>query len=532
MIPLWTLQRYIFREMGRSFIMSAVALTAVLGLGGGVMNLIKLGSATPMQLLQLIGMILPVAAGFTLPIAALFSAAQTYGRLSADNEFVACRSGGINIHVLFIPCVLVSLVTGSMTFAFSNYLVPGMVRNLNEFVQSDIASMIQQRLNRPRGISLQGKMRIRADECIVDPGDSSRIALGGITFVEGDADAWVRFGTADQVILQFVQDVETPYVSGEMLGLSYYDREKGQFMDTERLSIPVNNLPSLMPQEIKFLTLTELLHYWSEPTQWREVQEEFSKLRQLVGQKVLYDALVDEWIQKDKTINLSGEHGDCTFRTEAAARVVDQGGLEFSGIKLEDRRDGEKRFYTAKRGLLELSRGDALGNRGIELQLFDVHVSDGGREFDRANETVGPYRIKGSIIEKTMNFSTADLSNEAMEANPKSLLGRQLIQVSQVKRDTIHRITGTVHERIAFSASVLVLVILGAALGIIMRGSHVLTAFGISFIPFLCVIVTIVMGRQMAQNDSSHGIGLTLIWTGIVVVAVLDYWTMTRVLRR
>jgi len=532
MIPLWTLQRYIFRDMGRSFILSSVALTAVLGLGGGVMNLIKLGSATPMQLLQLMGMILPVAAGFTLPIAALFSAAQTYGRLSADNEFVACRSSGINIHLLFIPCILVSLVSGSLTFAFSNYLVPGMVRNLNEFVQSDIASMIQQRLNRPRGISLQGKMRIRADECIVDPEDSSRIALGGITFVEGDADAWVRFGTADQVILQFVQDVETPHVSGEMLGLSYYDRDKGQFMDTERLSIPVNDLPSLMPPEIKFLTLTELLHFGSKPAQWREVKEELAKLRQLVGQKVLYDALVKEWIQSDKTINLSGEHGDCTFSTEAAARVVDQGGLEFSGIKLKEIRDGHNRVYTAKRGLLELSRGDAMGSRGIELQLFDVHVVDGGREFDRAKDSVGPFRIEEGVKEETAQFTTADLTAEAKEANPKSLLGRQLIQVEQVKRDTIHRISSTINERVAFSFSVLVLVILGATLGIIMRGAHVLTAFGISFIPSLCVIVTIVMGRQMAQNDSSHGLGIALIWSGIVVVAVLDYWAMTRVLRR
>ncbi len=532
MIPLWTLQCYIFREMGRSFALSAVALTAVLGLGGGVMNLIKLGSATPMQMLQLIGMILPVAAGFTLPIAALFSAAQTYGRLSADNEFVACRSSGINIHILFIPCILVSLLSGTMTFTFSNYLVPGMVRSLNEFVQSDIASMIQQRLDRPRGISLQGKMRIRADVCLVDPEDTSRISLGGITFVEGDADRWVRFGTADQVVLQFEQDTDTPYVSGEMLGLSYYDRDKGQFMDTETLSIPVNDLPSLMPQEIKFLTLTELIRYWSAPGQWREVKDEVAKLRRLVGQKVLYDTLVEEWLEHDKTIRLSGDITHGIMNTLAAARVVDQGGLEFTGITLEEKRSGEVRTYTAKRGLLELTSGDAAGPRGIELQLFDVHVSDAGREYDRAKETLGPFNISPSVTVQIERLTEKELVSQAKEADPKSLLGRQLRRVEQVRRDTVHRIAGTVHERVAFSISVLVLVILGATLGIIMRGAHVLTAFGISFIPSLCVIVTIVMGRQLAHNDSSHALGIAVMWAGIVVVAVLDYWAMTRVLRR
>jgi len=67
----------------------------------------------------------------TLPIAALFSAASTYGRLSADNEFVACRSSGINIHVLFMPALVLSLFSALVTFVFINFVIPGMVRNLN-----------------------------------------------------------------------------------------------------------------------------------------------------------------------------------------------------------------------------------------------------------------------------------------------------------------------------------------------------------------------------------------------------------------
>ena len=39
---LWTLQKYIFREMGKSFLLTAVGLIVVLGLGGGVMNMIEL----------------------------------------------------------------------------------------------------------------------------------------------------------------------------------------------------------------------------------------------------------------------------------------------------------------------------------------------------------------------------------------------------------------------------------------------------------------------------------------------------------
>ena len=88
-----------------------------------------------------------------------------------------------------------------------------------------------------------------------------------------------------------------------------------------------------------------------------------------------------------------------------------------------------------------------------------------------------------------------------------------------------------IHERSAFSVSVLTLVILGAALGIVFRGSQAVVAFGISFIPSLLVMVTIVTGKQLAHNAPTHGIGLMVMWTGIAIVAAVDGWRLTRVVR-
>ena len=88
------------------------------------------------------------------------------------------------------------------------------------------------------------------------------------------------------------------------------------------------------------------------------------------------------------------------------------------------------------------------------------------------------------------------------------------------------------HSRLAFSVSVFVLVILAAALGIIFRGAHVLTAFGIAFVPALFVIVTIVAGRQMAEKAGTTTAGLLLLWSGIAVVGGVDAWVLLKVLRR
>ena len=89
-----------------------------------------------------------------------------------------------------------------------------------------------------------------------------------------------------------------------------------------------------------------------------------------------------------------------------------------------------------------------------------------------------------------------------------------------------------INERFAFSISVVVLVILGAALGIIFRGAHVMIAFGISFVPSLIIILGIVTGKQMAYNAPTFVVGLDVMWGVIGAVAALDVWLMLHVLRR
>ena len=48
----WTLQRYLFREMGREFLLTALGLIATLSLGGGVLNMIQVEELTARQLVK------------------------------------------------------------------------------------------------------------------------------------------------------------------------------------------------------------------------------------------------------------------------------------------------------------------------------------------------------------------------------------------------------------------------------------------------------------------------------------------------
>lgn len=527
----WTLQFYIFREMGKVFLLTAVALTGVLGLGGGVLNMIKLGDATPEQLFRLMALVLPVAIALTLPIAALFSAAAIYGRFSADNEFLACRGSGINLQHLLLPAVVLSLVSACVTFAFINFLIPGIVRNLNEFIGADVATLIERRLDRPQGMSLGKSYRIAADDTTVDASHPDQVTLNRVTFVEVDGEEWVRFGSAREVNLNFAGDDARQWVYGSMNGLSFFDHKADRFTDLESQVIRSIELPSLVPLEIKFLDLGELLYYWSRPDEWRTVERAMSRLRTATGRWVVYDALTEDWVE-DKEIVLKSPAVRFTLHADAAARVPREGSIQFTAVTIEEDRRGSRRTYTADRAILELGRGDTLEECEIRIDVYDVRIVDGQRRFQRAKDRLGPIGIAADLKERVARIPQNDLLQPAAAQADEDPWAVMRLKAVEERAQTLRAITGTIHQRMAFSVSVIFLVTLGAVLGIFFRGSQAVTAFGISFVPSLVVIVTIVMGKQMASNAPTHTAGLMLIWSGIVLVVAIDAWLLTRRLWR
>ena len=526
----WTLQRYIFREMGKALLLAAIALAGVVGLGGGILNIIKLGEVTPNQLARLMALLLPLSVALTLPIAALFSAAATYGRLSGDNEFVACRSSGINIHWLFLPCVVLSLLSAGVCFAFTNFVIPGMVHSLNELVGADIGTLIRQRLDRPRGLTLGGKYRIHADECLTDPANPGYLTLRGIAFVEVEGEQWARFGTARELRV-VVDRNETGFkVSGTLSGTSYYDRKADQFVEVEEQTIASSRLPTPVPEKIKYLNLRELLQYRSDPGSWFEVRDEIQGLRQAVGRVMVYDALWQDW-SADKALTLADDRTTLSIKAASGGLIPRSGGIELTDVTVEERRPGGRRLIGARRAVLEVTRGENISETGVKTELYDARLSDGKVSVQKPRETLAPVHLRSDLVARVQGLTEDELLNPPGTTADESLAERRV--KARTKWGAICRqIVGSMHERLAFSCSVLVLVILGAALGIIMRGSHVVTAFGISFVPALFVIITIVMGKQMAANAATYGLGLGVIWSGIALVAVLDVWTLARVLRR
>jgi len=89
------------------------------------------------------------------------------------------------------------------------------------------------------------------------------------------------------------------------------------------------------------------------------------------------------------------------------------------------------------------------------------------------------------------------------------------------------------HGRYAMIVTCVLLVILGAALGLRFRYGHILTAFFISMGPALFAIFAILMGTKLVRGNPEDMHALTwIVWSGNIVVAGIDAVFVGRMLRR
>jgi hypothetical protein len=73
---------------------------------------------------------------------------------------------------------------------------------------------------------------------------------------------------------------------------------------------------------------------------------------------------------------------------------------------------------------------------------------------------------------------------------------------------------------------------IGIGLGIILRGGHLLGAFGASCVPAAMLIVCIMAGRNLAKNLGSQTIsGTLLMWVGLVFLSLFGLGIYRKLLR-
>lgn len=124
------------------------------------------------------------------------------------------------------------------------------------------------------------------------------------------------------------------------------------------------------------------------------------------------------------------------------------------------------------------------------------------------------------------------LIRNALNDNPSENLVRSHNELRNKIDNTFAEIQAETHSRLVFGIGCITLILFGIALGIVLKGGHLLTAFAASVIPAMGLIVCIMMGKNITKNPGSDPMaGIILMWAGLAVLTILMIGLYRRLLK-
>ncbi len=548
----FTIHRYIFRDLLKTFSLASLVLCTVLGLGL-MLRPLQQFSVDPIQVPSLIFCTLPITLTMVIPIAALLAATVNYGRLAADNEISACKSSGISLWTLVYPALALSLLVGIATLLLAFHVIPSYTQKFDSILTADAESILYRNIEKQGNLDMLFKgYRIHADNAY--PEDH---CLTGVVLYKMDEEnsreveqmyaarrAWIYFQPGprmNEILLRLQSPIG-------IVGNSYWELQDTTF------SISV---PNMWRDDIKFKNLTDLKAIQEDMTLFVPVQEQLDKIhRQLLAEKYsewcnrqlrekgFLDVLQQEHrlrIHADNCILYGLKKEDKKNQSDRNRTVLlngeNQEPVRVDYYHQKNDTQPERRFVAQKASLFLASE---FQNPAAILTLKEVRATYRNQSYEISHQ-IYPFPDI-SLPEEVLDASGRLTLNEILDvkgqiplqqAEPTAYLQKLVAAVRRDCRELQAEIRAEKHCRLAFGVSCVALVLLGVALGIVFRSGHLLTAFGVSFIPAALCLITIVTGQHIAeQNDVNTNSGILFLWSGILAVMVVNAFIYRRLLKQ
>jgi lipopolysaccharide export LptBFGC system permease protein LptF len=533
---LFTLHKYIFRELLRVFILAVVALTLMLSLGSILQPVQEFGVG-PRQVLSLMGYFLPITLTFVLPMAALFACSLVYGRFASDSELDACRASGISLVKLVYPGLALAIIVANANLLLSFYVMPVFVQRAEESLKTDAKKILFRNIQRRRYYELPPDYRylIYADQA-----DLQNDTLSGVIVTEMKNNEIKNIFTAEAAKVNFnpherFNEVQIlAYKSGQMGTVSEAGAEWGSL---------TAEFGSLLSDEIKFKKIDEMRKIKADLMKFYPI----AKLARETYAQVIIVLLAQDInagiTKRNKTPPESADDAGGFYellgmpnsvRFIAGRCSAQDEELELSGknevvIKEYNTESKETlRTLICEKALLHIE-GDKLAPT-LTMDIYNAKEKG-------SDELTMRYIIRGlippqitEVIANEFKTESGSLKVEKLASDLSHLSGlrpNQSLSSLQSKlqneiRHVLVRLIAEIHTRLVFGAGCIPMILIGIGLGIIKKGGHLLTAFGASCIPAAVLIVCIMSGKNLIKNPGSESItGVAVMWAGLVFLLLL-----------
>ena len=539
---LFTLHRYVFRELFRVFILAAVALTLILSLGS-ILQPIQEYGVGPRQVVYLMGYFLPITLTFVLPMAALFAGALVYGRLAGDNELDACRASGVSLPAMTYPGLALAIMVAIANLILSFYVMPVFVHRAEQSFKADAKQILFRNIQRRRYYELppDGRYLIYADQA-----NLQNDTLLGAVVTE------MRNNQIEKIIVAEVAKVifNVNETFSQVQIIAYKSSQMGaEGEGGAELGSVTREVASMLGDQIKFKKIDEMRRIQADLMQFYPIAQ---LAREMYGQ--LFIELLAQDI-KGKILDAGPEMQEARRRLESGYELLGEPNsvrftarqcrVQGADVELFDdvmvvEYDTDSRrplhTFTCARATLHLE-GDLLAPT-LTMDISSARDVDSGQLTMR-------YIVRGlippqAVVDKVNEFKTrkgllkpqelARLTSGGPAPGPSAVWGLQPSADLQKLREKLQRqiqktyveIKAEIHSRLVFGTGCIPMILIGIGLGIIKKGGHLLSAFGASCVPAAVLAVCIMSGKQLTENLSAQTLsGIALMWGGMGFLSLL-----------
>ena len=519
----FTLQRYIFAELMKVFVLATIALTLMLTLGLLIQNVQEFGVG-PEQAIHLLGYLIPITLTFVLPMGALFASALIYGRFASDNELNACRASGVSLTTLIYPGLCLAIAVATTTLILSFHVVPSFVLRAEKSLKSNFKQILFRNVQRKGYYTLPGKRyRLYADTAYPEED-----MLSGVIVTDSKKGRITKIITAETARVEI--DTHRSFNEVRVAALEAYQISPlGQ--DYSKELAFSNRAPSLLSDSVKFQKMDRIKKIKQDMTEYYPIGEIARGVQAQLAIEMLSEQVAARISAEEKPYySLSNEDitirftaGDCQVKTSTQNPTIELVGP----IRL----DVVSNIFGKRMYLYDSNRGQIrLEDESIDAELILIlYDADWLRE--DGVKYVAPRRVfRNLILPENITASLGRLGSVGNDGffasvlkNPPSgkLAGlrKELLRKCSV---TTNEINAEIHSRLVFGIGCIALTLVSIALGIMFRGGHLLSAFGASSIPAGALTVCIMAGKDLTKNiATSASVGISVMWAGLLALSIL-----------
>jgi hypothetical protein len=340
----------------------------------------------------------------------------------------------------------------------------------------------------------------------------------------------VRFAVAKYVLCVFDTRVKPIEVTLHVRdGQDYQVGKQAERLDQQQIGPIAMPLPT--PTKPHLADLRLLLRWRRAPWEAPELHDQIQHFLVTLA-RTRYTADCAQRLQTGQDVLLLDDYQQ-RYKIKAAGVRAGRDGLVLSHARVEVQSPNQARptVYEAER--IDLTTVPLPDNRLMcELRLAQVGDKD-VLEYDPrgANYAVPRHKDKltldrayvpTDVLQTLETYTPEAVIRPEADLQLDQDLGDRRIGLQKAAARLDRQIVATINFRMGFAASALVTLLMGAALGIMFRGSRALAAFGLAILPFFCVAILIVLGKQLAEDDKATALGPYVTWGGLVLVLLAD----------